>query len=417
MHRVCKTITSTLFALLACTAVSASDVEVLHWWTSAGESQALNVLKEEVSQEGLHWIDFAIVGGGGDNASKVLRSRIISGNPPTAAQIKGPTIQMWGTLGLLSDLDAVAKIQNWDSVIPAPLQPGLKVEGKYVAAPVNIHRINWMWVNPKPFEKIQKPVPRTWKELADVAPLLREQGIVPLAMGHEDWQFATLFETVLVSTAGADFYRKSLVELDPKALNSSDMDKVFETLSSIRSLLSPAESDQKWDLATAQIINGKAAIQLTGDWVKGELVAAGKVPGKDILCLPAPGTQNDFIYNVDSMVMFRTPIKEQQSAQHRMAELLMTPEFQTSFNLAKGALPIRQDIGLNDFDACSQKSRTDFKASISNHTLLPSMTHFMAIDERVVKSFLDVIEHFFRNPDVSARQASEQLEAAVTASH
>ena len=417
MHRVCMTISATLLMLLTSVGVGASDVEVLHWWTSAGEQKALDILKADVSRNGLQWIDFAITGGGGDNANNVLKSRIISGNPPTTAQIKGPTIQQWSALGLISDIERDAIKGQWDDVIPEPLQAGLKFDGKYVAAPINIHRINWMWVNPGAFRKIHRSIPTTWAEFFEVAPLLKEQGITPLAMGREDWQYATLFETVLVSTAGADFYRKALIELDPKALNSTEMVRVFETLSSIRALLSPTDTDSRWDSATRQVISGQAAIQLTGDWAKGELIAAGKVPDKDILCLPAPGTSKDFIYNIDSMVMFRMSEPEQKNAQSRMASLLMSPEFQKAFNQAKGSLPIRRDVNLKDFDACARKSRADFDASTAESTLLPSMTHFMAINERVRRSFLDVIDHFFRHPRMTADEASKQLEAAVTASH
>ena len=36
------------------------------------------------------WKDFAVAGGGGETAMTVLKSRVVSGKPPTAAQIKGP---------------------------------------------------------------------------------------------------------------------------------------------------------------------------------------------------------------------------------------------------------------------------------------------------------------------------------------
>ena len=38
------------------------------------------------------------------------------------------------------------------------------------------------------------------------------------------------------------------------------------------------------------VIKGEAGMQLMGDWAKGEFIAAGKVPGKDFLCVAAPGT-------------------------------------------------------------------------------------------------------------------------------
>ena len=70
----------------------AGEVEVLHWWTSGGEKRAADTLKELVEKKGHTWKDFAVAGGGGEAAMTVLKTRAVSGNPPSAAQIKGPDI-------------------------------------------------------------------------------------------------------------------------------------------------------------------------------------------------------------------------------------------------------------------------------------------------------------------------------------
>ena len=44
-------------------------------------------------------------------------------------------------------------------------------------------------------------------------------------------------------------------------------------------------------------------MQIMGDWAKSEFTAANKVAGKDYQCLPFPGTQKDFDYNIDSLVI------------------------------------------------------------------------------------------------------------------
>ena len=73
----------------------AGEVEVLHWWTSGGEAKSVGELKKIMQGKGHTWKDFAVAGGGGDNAMTVLKSRVVAGNPPAAAQIKGPAIQEW----------------------------------------------------------------------------------------------------------------------------------------------------------------------------------------------------------------------------------------------------------------------------------------------------------------------------------
>ncbi|MFK7826118.1 MAG: hypothetical protein AB8G05_18340 [Oligoflexales bacterium] len=79
--------------------ILAGDVEVIHWWTSSGESKALSKLKEIMKKSGHSWKEEKIAGGGGDHNFSALKKRVVAGNPPTAVQLKGPTIQEWGAVG------------------------------------------------------------------------------------------------------------------------------------------------------------------------------------------------------------------------------------------------------------------------------------------------------------------------------
>ena len=44
-------------------------------------------------------------------------------------------------------MDELATSEGWDKVIAPELLPVMKPDGKWVAAPMNIHRINWIWGN------------------------------------------------------------------------------------------------------------------------------------------------------------------------------------------------------------------------------------------------------------------------------
>ena len=135
--------------LCASLAARAGEVEVLHYWTSGGEAKAASALKATLQAKGHSWKDFAVAGGGGDSAMTVLKSRVVSGNAPAAAQIKGPSIQEWGAEGVLANLDDVAKANNWDALLPKVVSDVMKYKGNYVAVPVNVHRVNWLWANPE----------------------------------------------------------------------------------------------------------------------------------------------------------------------------------------------------------------------------------------------------------------------------
>src|SRR5512134_2982000 len=126
--------------LLSATLAQAGEVEVLHWWTSGGEAKAAAELKATMQKKGHTWKDFAVAGGGGDAAMTVLKSRVVSGNAPAAAQIKGPALQEWAAEGVLTSIDEVAKAERWDEVLPKVVADIMKYKGSYVAVPVNVHR-------------------------------------------------------------------------------------------------------------------------------------------------------------------------------------------------------------------------------------------------------------------------------------
>jgi glucose/mannose transport system substrate-binding protein len=110
--------------------VRAGEVEVLHYWTSGGEAKSLAELKGLMAQRGHSWKDFAVVGGGGQNAMDVLKARVLAGNPPAAANIKGPAIQEWAALGALTNLDAMASFDRWDEVLPKVVADQMKHKGR-----------------------------------------------------------------------------------------------------------------------------------------------------------------------------------------------------------------------------------------------------------------------------------------------
>jgi len=182
-------------AALAWPTAQAGEVEVLHWWTSGGEAKAAQALAGTMKAKGHTWKDFAVAGGGGDSAMTVLKSRVVSGNAPAAAQIKGPSLQEWAKEGVLTNLDDVAGTEKWDSLLPAPIAAGLKYKGHYIAAPVNVHRVNWLWVNPEAFKKAGAKVPTTWPEFFTAAEALKKAGIIPVAHGGQNWQDFTTFES------------------------------------------------------------------------------------------------------------------------------------------------------------------------------------------------------------------------------
>ncbi|MDZ4135640.1 MAG: ABC transporter substrate-binding protein [Paracoccaceae bacterium] len=413
MTAILKTLTAVTLAggLCASGAQAGGTVEVLHWWTSGGEAKAVGELKKAFESQGGTWIDSPIAGGGGDAAMTALRARVVAGNPPTAVQLKGPGIQEWAREGALNDVNAVAMAEGWDAVLPPALASIMKYDGKYVAAPVNIHRVDWIWANPAALKKAGvEAMPTTWAEFNAAATKLQAAGIIPLAHGGQPWQDATLFEDVVLGVGGADFYRKALVDLDQSALTSDMMVASFDQLRTLRGFVDPNFSGRDWNLATAMVSRGEAGFQIMGDWAKGEFLAGGLVPGVDILCAPTPG--NGFVLNSDSFTFFKVAGADKLGGQQTLASLIMSPDFQSVFNLAKGSIPARTDVSLDAFDACAKRSHADLLAAVASNALVPSMAHEMAVSRSVRGEILDLVTAFF-NSDTSSQDAVKQLAAAV----
>jgi len=386
------------------------EAEVLHWWTSGGEAKSVAVLQKEFASRGGAWTDMPVAGGGGDAAMTALRARVLAGNAPTAVQLKGPSIQEWYEEGALADISAVANANNWSDVLPEAIARHMKCEGNWCAAPVNVHRIDWIWANASVLAKHGIEMPTSWDEFNAAADKLQAAGITPLAHGGQAWQDATVFEAVALGIGGPEFFNKAFVELDQATLKSSTMKAVFDQMRKLRGYVDGNFSGRDWNLATAMVMNGEAAFQIMGDWAKGEFLAAGKRPGIDFLCVSTPGA--GFLYNVDSFAMFGVDGDEKKQGQDLLAELIVGKNFQKVFNLNKGSIPARVDVGLDDFDTCAHTSAQDMSTSSSAGSLLPSYAHGMALRGAQAGAITDVVTAHF-NSDMSSDEAVKMLADSV----
>jgi glucose/mannose transport system substrate-binding protein len=404
----------TALALASCAAfASAGEIEVLHWWTSGGEAKAVSALKLSLQKSGHRWRDFAVAGGGGDSAMTVLKSRVVSGNAPSAAQIKGPSLQEWAREGVLANVDDVAKAEKWDELLPPVVADVMKYKGNYVAVPVNVHRVNWLWINPAVLAKAGVKAPTTWDEFFAAGDALKKAGVIPVAHGGQNWQDFTTFETVALGVGGADFYKKALVQLDPATLTSPTMEKVLTTFKRIKDYTDKNAPGRDWNLATAMVIKGEAGMQFMGDWAKGEFIAAGKAPGKDFVCAPAPGTAKAYTFNIDSFALFKLKDAGNVAAQKELARQIMSPEFQELFNLYKGSIPVRLGMKMDKFDECAKASTADFVSTAKAGALLPSIAHGMAVPSAAEGAIKDAVSQFWNTDKMTAKDAMDKIAAAA----
>jgi glucose/mannose transport system substrate-binding protein len=163
------------------------------------------------------------------------------------------------------------------------------------------------------------------------------------------------------------------------------------------------------------VINGQAGMQIMGDWAKGEFLAANKVPGKDFVCAPAPGTDKAYTFNVDSFAMFKLKDPANIEAQKHLAAAIMSPNFQEVFNLNKGSIPVRLNMPMDKFDDCAKQSSKDFVATSKSGALVPSIAHGMAVPSAVEGAIKDAVSQYWNDDKMSAQDAMKRIASAAKA--
>jgi glucose/mannose transport system substrate-binding protein len=403
-----------VFSIAAGTGHAEPKTNLLHQWDIGSDALAIAKLGEMFEVEGGVWEQTPIPGHTANTLTK-LRADVLAGNPPPAVQLKGPEIAEWAATGYTADLNELASKEKWDQVVAPTLISVMKPNGAWVAAPMNIHRINWMWASKPALEKVGVTgLPKTWEEFNDVAQKLADAGITPIAHGSMDWIDGTLFE-IVVYGMDPDLYTKAFVDLDLDALRSKGMVESFAQLRKMVGWMDEGIPGRTYDVAAGMMLRGEAGFHFMGDWAIGLYNNSGFTAGEDYLCDRAPMNVDEpgFILNSDSVVFFKVDDPDYQEGQELLAHLIMSPEFQTVFNKAKGSIPARLDVDLQGFNPCQQKAQADLQKTIEAGNLVVSMAHNMAVPQKYRAAMLEVITEFVNDPGLSPEDAAVQLSDAV----
>src|SRR5580698_8799758 len=127
-------VTAVVAALMLHGVVAQADAplkaNVIHWWTSGGESAAIRQFADAYNKAGGQWVDNAVAGA--DQARATAINRIVGGDAPTAAQFN--TSKQFHDLidqGMLNNVDTVAAKENWDKMFPPSIIESIKSNGHY----------------------------------------------------------------------------------------------------------------------------------------------------------------------------------------------------------------------------------------------------------------------------------------------
>lgn len=397
------------FALGASTAAhaQANRAEVLHWWTSGGESAAVKELASAYTQAGGTWVDSAIAGG--EQARSAAVNRMVGGTPPTAAQFN--TSKQFLDLidqGMLNNVDAVAQKNDWDKILPTPILNSIKIKGHFYAVPVDIHMPAWFWYSKAAFAKAGIAAePKTPDEFFAALDKIKAAGLVPLAFGGQPWQEKITFYAWLANVGGPDMYMKLYRDKDVNLPATPQFKQVLASFKKLHSYVDAGSPNRNWNDATAMVISGKAGVQIMGDWAKGEFATAHQTAGKEFGCFPGFGSKSPYLVAGDVFVFPKITDAAQVKSQQLLATVFTSPATQVAFSNKKGSIPIRTDVDIKSLDLCAQQGVTIMK-DVSRQLPTPEML----ISPDLEGSLQDVITKFW-NTSESVDDAAKAIAAAL----
>jgi glucose/mannose transport system substrate-binding protein len=387
----------------------ATDLEVIHWWTSKGESNAVSQFAKAFDNDGQgdHWVDSAIALG--QTARETIMRRALGGDPPDAAQFN-PSREYEELIknGLLLQLDDVAAAGKWEQVIrPKSIYSSCLVDGHWYCVPVNIHSWPWAWYSKTAFAKAGVPEPKNFDEFVADAPKLKAAGIIPFAVGGDGngWQIKGAFDQLLLENLGIDKRDQMYGKKDAAVANGPEVLKTFKQLKDLKQYTDDGYANRNWNDTTNMVMQGKAGLQIMGDWARGEFAAAGMTGVKDFGCMIGLNEENPIVSSDgDVIVFFKKDDPAKTAAQKRLAALLISPPVQVAFNNAKGSMPVRGDVDMGTADPCMQKA---LKAIEDPKRIATAVNKF--INEDTTNEMNSLISQFWADDSMTAEQAQAKF--------
>lgn len=344
-----------------------------HWWNSAGETQSIDVLTKYLTQYNLSWDKEEAI----KNSTALYLhdiNSLLETQLPDAAMMVSSNIHSYNAKFSLMHLHDIAQEQGWDEVVPHAIQDSAKHNGHWISAPINSHSTNWLWVNKDLFLRLDLPEPETWADLIAVLDRAKALNIPAIAALNDDWEQALLFELVVISTGGLEFYRRFFVNHQLSADDKHILTQSLLRLEQLTHYFAESTFTNNWNQSSAMVKQGEVLMQIHGSWVNSELSALGAKPDIDYLCMRFPDTQGAYLFHSDHVIFFN---KQDNRANNRqqMARMLLDKEFQRELSIASGASPSRVDISTDGFNSCSKKSIHDLRMANMRRAVLASLRH------------------------------------------
>ncbi|HYU67039.1 MAG TPA: ABC transporter substrate-binding protein, partial [Jatrophihabitantaceae bacterium] len=325
--------------------------------------------------------------------------RLQGGNPPDSWQLH-PDQDLASAVedGTVADITKLYDDNGWASKLPETIAKMVQHDGKFYAVPVNAHRANVLWTNPK----LLRAVGVSWNKsttvetmIADLAKV-KATGKTPLCLGDKDvFASAQLLESLILGEVGPDGWTQLFS--GQLAFDDAKVKTAVTNYVTLLGLVNRDHSALTWDQAALNVPQGKCAANLMGDWAYGEMVNKGFKEGSDFAYIPFPGTSDTFLFVGDAFVKPADNAPNPE-AEDTWLKVLLDPKVQADFNLAKGSSPVRTDVALDGFPPYQKAAAQDLRSL----KIVSSVAHHQGAPAEFAQTYLDGVTALNGDKNVDA---------------
>jgi len=268
--------------------------------------------------------------------------------------------------------------------------------------PMGVHRVNVLYANEQVYGRAQEAalelgvaLPEldeilsvehfvTLTETVQALELAGETGepLIPLALdGSEGWPLQLLAHDAIFASYSSDAYRGTWMAR-PEEQSDEELESTFrQALSHVRRLgaASNVADGQSWTDAVDAVGEGTALFTVMGDW--GATRLANTPQERDVVLLPFPGADGNFVYTVDAFAVPRKMNSEGAAARTFLEDVVLNRETLLEFSAAKHSLPPLASLTNEEFNGLPSQDQRDAylefqrcNAGGNGCTLLPAVS-------------------------------------------
>ncbi len=259
---------------------SANGSVTLTWWHNGSSEPALSEWKKVAADyHATHpKVSFKI----NPMQNEAFRTKV-----PLALQGNNPPdiYQQWGSGGQATQvksgklMDMTSAVSSWIGQIGNAAK-GWQTDGKQYGIPYDLHTVGF-WYRTDLFQQagITTP-PTTIDELNSDVTKLKAKGITPIAIGSKDkWPDAFWWEYFAIRECSTDTVKNAINNQktdDPCFVKAGDDLKAFINTKPFQNGFLGTPAQQGAGSSAGQVANGKAAMELQGDWELPTMIPLAK---------------------------------------------------------------------------------------------------------------------------------------------